>query len=402
MIFAPWQGAGSIAAVKRFLVLSVLVLIGGLATTACSVTPQAATVNGIMISQSSFDGRLQAFDSTQVGHCLLAAETGQTAQFQTEGSGGPGTYNMVFADSVLENSVGDRLASQLAASKGLTVSAADLSTARQNFEAMLNGEISAAVAQASQAGTGSYCLTPTGQPLTAAEVLAALPAAVRGQLIANNAVDNQLLTDGADISNAAVLGYYTANRALFTSDCVSWIVADTQAAANSYIAQITGGVPFSAVAKAHSLDAQTAPNGGALGCSYTQSQVEQALQISSVTVAKPIGPIQDPRSGAWEVYEVTSQTVAPLSQVGPAVVQQLLETSANNNRVAQEISAFSHHSRVSIDPEYGNWNAEGVVPPVVPPAKYLLAAVSGRPQVPLEGTGQPLRPASSVTGGGGS
>ncbi|MHB1710485.1 MAG: peptidylprolyl isomerase [Acidimicrobiales bacterium] len=368
---------------KRLLTLPVLVLCGGLAATACNVTPPAAVVNGVTISQSSFDNRLHAFDATQVGHCLMAAETGQTAQFQTAGTGGPGTYNMSFADAILENDVGNTLASQLAASKGLTVSASDLTTAQQIFGATLNGEISAAVAQASQAGTGSYCLTSSGRPLTASQVLAALPAAVRNGLIANNAVDNRLLADGAGITNATVLGYYRANRALFTSDCVSWIVAGTQAAASSYIAQLKGGARFSAVAKAHSLDARTASSGGALGCSYTESQVESALQVSSVTVSKPIGPVQGPSGGVWEIYDVTSQTVAPLSQVRSAVVQQLLQTTANTNRVATQIAAFAHHSRVSVNPEYGNWSARGVVSPVAPPAKYLLAAVSGHPQVPL-------------------
>ena len=56
-----------------------------------------------------------------------------------------------------------------------------------------------------------------------------------------------------------------------------------------------------------------AANGGLLGCNYTQAQVEQALQQQTVTVGKPIAPVQDPNSGQWVIYEVTSQSLEPLS-----------------------------------------------------------------------------------------
>ncbi len=382
-IFLRWPRAGSIAAVKRLLTSSIIVLAAGLLTTACNVTPPAATINGATISVSALNDQLRSFNSTQVGHCLLTAETGQTTQFQTQGTGGPGTYDMAFTDSILENSVGNELAFQLAASKGLNASASDLKTAQQNFVATLNGEISAAAQQASQSGTGSYCVAASGQPLTGDQVMAALPATIRNALIANNAVDEKLLADRADISDAAISSYYAANRGLFTADCVSWIVTDSQDHANQYAAQINAGTSFSDVAKAHSLDTQTASSGGTLGCSFTQSQVEQALQVQSAPVGSPIGPIQDTRSGAWEIYEITSQRVASLSDVRSDVIQQLLQTATNGNRIAKEIQTYARHSNVSIDPQYGTWKGQGVVAPVAPPAQYLLAAVSGQPQTPL-------------------
>ncbi|HEX3841329.1 MAG TPA: peptidylprolyl isomerase [Acidimicrobiales bacterium] len=381
---------------KRLLTLCTLSIVGlggGLLASACNVTPPAATVNGTTVSVSSLNDQLRTFDSTQVGRCLLTAETGQITPFQTAGAGGSGTYDMAFADSILENTVGNQLASQLAASKGLTITAADLQTAQQNFEASLSGEISAAAQQASQSGTGTYCVATSGQALTGTQVMSALPASIRNALIANNAVDEKLLADGANISDAAIASYYAANQASFTTDCVSWIVTGSQDLANSYVAQIKGGAAFADIAKANSLDTQTAPNGGSLGCTFTQSQVLQALQISSAKVGTPIGPIQDPSSGAWEIYAVTSQTVAPLSQVRSGVIQQLLQTSANGNRIAKEIQAFARRSAVSIDPQYGQWKNQGVVAPVAPPAKYLLASVTGQAQPPL-----PTRSSSNGSG----
>ena len=382
---------------STLLTLSVVVLGGGLLTSACNVTPPAATVNGTTLSVSSLNDQLRALDATQIGRCLLTAETGQITPFQTEGAGGPGTYDMAFADSILENQVGNQLAAQLAASKGLKISASDLQTAQQNFVASLSGEISAAAQQASQSGTGTYCVATSGQALTGTQVLSALPASIRNGLIANNAVDEKLLADGANITNAAITNYYAANQSLFTTDCVSWIVTSSQDLANSYVAQLKAGSAFSDLAKAHSLDTQTAPGGGSLGCTFTESQVLQALQIQTAPVATPIGPIQDPSSGAWEIYEVTSQTVAPLSQVRSGVVQQLLQSSANGNRIAQEIQAFARRSSVSVDPQYGRWKNQGVVAPVAPPAQYLLSAVSGNTQTPLPAKAPSNSPVPSTT-----
>jgi hypothetical protein len=249
--------------------------------------------------------------------------------------------------------------------------------------ASLSGEISAAAQQASQSGTGTYCVATSGQALTGTQVLSGMPTAMRNALIANNAVDEKLLADGANISDAAIASYYAANQASFTTDCVSWIVTGSQDLANQYVAQINGGAAFADVAKANSLDTQTAPNGGSLGCTFTQSQVLQALQIPTAKVGAPIGPIQDPSSGAWEIYDVTSQSVAPLSQVRSGVIQQLLQTSANGNRIAKEIQTFARRSTVSVDPQYGRWKNQGVVAPVAPPAQYLLSAVSGNTQSPL-------------------
>ena len=75
---------------------------------------------------------------------------------------------------------------------------------------------------------------------------------------------------------------------------MSLIVTDTQAHADQLVAQLNAGASFASVAKANSLDTQTAANGGALGCNYTQAQVEQALPAQSVTVGQPIPRCRTP------------------------------------------------------------------------------------------------------------
>jgi hypothetical protein len=188
-----------------------------------------------------------------------------------------------------------------------------------------------------------------------------------------------LLARGADLSDSAVAAYYAANQALFTAECVGVIATDTQAHANQLIAQLNGGAAFADVAKASSLDPQTAANGGALGCNYTKARVEQALRQSSIAVGKPLTAIQDPGTGQWIIYEVTNEAVEPLSAAAPVARRELLQATANVTRVSREIVAFARHSDVSIDPRYGTWKSLVVVAPVAPPEQYLLAAASGDP-----------------------
>jgi len=360
--------------VKRLLTLAIVAIAAGVAATGCNLTPQAALVNGATISVSSLNSQLQTIDTTQAGQCFLEAETGQ--EIETSGTGGPGTFDMGFAAAILQSQVSDELASQLAASKGLTITAADLATAQNTYDDVLDGQISQ-VAEASQsAGTASYCVGPDGSALTAAEVLKALPASVQAQQIHNNAVDQQLLASGADITPAQIQAYYNANPSMYTTACVSRIVADTQAHAQEWAAQIAAGASFASVAKANSIDTTTAPDGGALGCNFTLAEIEQDLGVSTVSVNSVIGPLAD-QSGDYELYEVTSQTQASLAEVRSDVIQQLQQSTANSNRVAKEIIAFAHRSDVSINPQYGTWKLHSIVPPTPPPTSQLLAAASG-------------------------
>jgi hypothetical protein len=383
--------------VKRLVVpvlVVLVVLVAGALATACTVTPQAASVNGTTISTSSFNSQLAALDGSQAGQCLLEAETGQAVQ--TQGTGSGGTYDMAFADSILQNSVSNALAAQLAASKGLAITVTTLATATNNFTALLSGEISRAVQQQAT-GAPAYCQSSTGAALTAPTVLNALPASFRAQLIRNDAVAQQLLADGAHITNAQILAYYRANQPLFTNVCVSVIVASSQADATKYLGEINGGASFASVAKASSLDTTSAAAGGSLGCAYTASEVEQALNITQYTVGKPFGPIQDSTTGGYELYEIASQTVTPLSASVSVIRQELLQSTTNANRVSKEIVAFAGHSNVYVNPQYGSWNARAIVAPPAPPLSTLLAAASGASAKSLVPSGSSGSGSSSPT-----
>ena len=354
----------------------------GVLGSACDVTPPAATANGSVISTASLNNQLNALETTPAGGCLLQLEAANLNPATAQGTGGPGTYSMAFTVSVLDNQVGDLLAEQYADSVGISISSADLDSAKSDFASTLDGEISQQVQSAQSAGVTSYCQAADGTNTTGAQLLAGLPAGVAAAQIRNQAVDEKLLARGADLSSSAVDNYYAQNQAQFTQACVSVITAATQSDATQIVDQLNAGASFASVAKASSLDAQSAANGGLLGCTYTQAQVEQALQQPTITVGKPIAPVQDPNSGQWVIYEVTSQSLEPVSAAASVIRRELLQVTANVDRVSREIVAFAGHSNVSVDPQYGTWKALTVVPPVGPPSKYLLPAVSGNTSVP--------------------
>ena len=368
-----------------------LLIVSGALASACNVTPTAATANGTTISTGSLNSQLRTLDSTQYGACLLQLENPQLTSASGQGAGGPGTYTTAFAGAVLESEVGQLLAQQYAVSKGLTVSSSDLSTARSDFAETLDGEISAAVQQSTSTGSTSFCESPDGSSLTGDQLLGGLPKSVSDAQVLNQAYDEKLLADGADLSTDAVFDYYVANKSEFTVDCVSRIVTGSEGTANQIVAKLNAGAPFAAVAKASSIDTQTAASGGSLGCNYTQAAVEQDLEQQDILPGRPTTPVQNSGTGQWFIYEVTSQTLEPLSAVESVVRRELLQATANVDRVSKEIIAFAHGSDVSIDPQYGTWERATIVPPVAPPPQYLLSAVTG-PQSsttpsPLSSTG---------------
>jgi PPIC-type PPIASE domain len=143
------------------------------------------------------------------------------------------------------------------------------------------------------------------------------------------------------------------------------------------VAQINGGASFASVAKANSLDQTSAANGGALGCNFTVASVEQELQVPSLTVGALVGPVQEAASGAWVIFEVTGEVTQSLAAATPTIRQDLLRTTANQTRVANQVKRFARHSDISVDPRYGTWTVARIVPPPGPrPADLLAAALS--------------------------
>ena len=136
-----------------------------------------------------------------------------------------GDIHHCFAGAVLQTQVSDLLAQQYAATKGITVSSADLATAKSDFEATLDGEIN------STGGDGRVrrhhsptARKPAAPPSAAPSCWPGSPPIVAAAQVQNQAIDEKLLALGADLSNSAVLKYYNSNLSQFTQACVSRIV----------------------------------------------------------------------------------------------------------------------------------------------------------------------------------
>ena len=112
----------------------------GLATSACNATPVAARQQRHHLGGLP-QRRARRPDGTAAGQCLLSLKFPQSLSLATEGAGGSGTYQTSFASTVLGSSVDNLLAAQYAAAHGIHLSAADLTAARSNYEATLDGAI---------------------------------------------------------------------------------------------------------------------------------------------------------------------------------------------------------------------------------------------------------------------
>jgi hypothetical protein len=378
--------------VKRIpagLVAVVSVIAMGALASACDVTPTAASVNGDTISVATLNSDMNALAGSAAGQCLLALRSGQATTLDA----GSGSYPTAFAGSVLSSDVGNLVAAQFAAAHGIHLAGSDVATAQNDYAAALDGGITSLGQQASAAGALSPCQKADGTALTGQELLAALPASVRNSEVANQAVDNKLLARGADLSDAAVLNFYAANRPLFAVDCVSDIATATQAEADQIIAKLKAGQSFATLATASSIDPQTAASGGQLGCNFTESRVLSALQVTSVTVGQPVTPLQT-SGGQWVIYEVTSQTVVPVGQAEPVIRDDLLHATANTQRVTAELLVYAHHASVDVNPQYGTWSGVSITPPPTPPVRYLEPSY-----VLSAGTGTTGSGTSTTTGG---
>jgi hypothetical protein len=375
---------GSIAAVKRIpatLVAVAAVLGTGIATSACNVTPVAATVNSATISVSSLNAELNSLNQSKAGQCLLSLKFPESLSLTAVGAGGAGTYETGFASTVLGSSVYNLLATQYAAAHGISLSAADVSAAKSNYESTLDGAIKSQLEQDSSIGGTPSCVDAAGNALTGKEVLAGLPAGVQSTEVANQAIEELLLARGADLSDAAILNYYAANTSTFTEDCVGVIVVADQATADTVYNKLKAGTDFATLAKSTSTDTTTAPNGGQLGCNFPESQILTALQVTAVTVGTPVTP-EETQSGSWEVFQVTSRTVLPVTDVTSEIEQLLLETTANRNRVSAEVLAFAKTSSVQINAQYGTWTRAQIEPPASPATRYLLPSYASTVTTP--------------------
>jgi parvulin-like peptidyl-prolyl isomerase len=130
------------------------------------------------------------------------------------------------------------------------------------------------------------------------------------------------------------------------------IEVGAKATALSLRSQILGGASFAVLARAHSIDSTTAPEGGVLGCI---PDAEFTAPLNKVIAGLTVGRVSSPISFSsdWLLLLVSRREPETSQQLIPSLVTQ--EQSALNTYFPRLLGS----AKVEVDPQYGTWITKG-------------------------------------------
>lgn len=387
---------------KRLLLLIVALAIA-VVVAALTVPSDAASVNGVSISTSTLNGDLTAIGASPGYQCYLDAQVAYATQGRVQSVGVDGvganretgenaTDNSTFVGFWLNQLISNEEIAQLVSSRGLVSSAGDLVEARAELADDINGTF----LRLEQLGLQPRC-TATG-----ASVLASMPGSfVQEQTLAQ--ANNDLLeaySAGSSLSAASLRRYFVAHRSTFDTLCVSDIAASSQADIDTLRSQVVSGTPFADVAKSSSLDTQSAPSGGVLGCVSPGSSGYAVIASHVAGLAAGDVSKSFSQQSAYFILQLTAHKPANFGQAREAVRQSLL--SSGSKHAGTLLQRVAIRSQVHVDPRYGRWTsasvAQGLFPPIPPPPSTLLSPAANNPNLTAAAsTAAP--PVSGATGG---
>ena len=357
---------------KRLIVL-LIVLAGGLAAAAFAVPSNAATVNGVAISQDQVNSDLAAIARSSDYQCFLNAEEavgtgGQTGLpaivgvGQPTGSSAHPTVTASFASNYLDTLIGHQLVLELAAKQHLAVNAADLTAAHTE----LLGQMTAILQDV--AGSKYACSTA----LTAATVLAAMPSSFVNRTLQFDATVSVFEEHEAGVgsSTADLENYFTAHSSIFDTACFTVAEYTSETAAEAASATVSSGTPFAQVAA-------QATGGGPQGCDILYG-IASSLPTGSNIQNLALGSVSSPIAvnSDYLLLQITKRTPTPFAQAKSEV--QAAVQNAGANKARSVIDAAEKTAAISVDQRYGQWTPARaqVVPPSSPlPGDVLHAAV---------------------------
>ena len=224
--------------VRSLLPALALVVAGAVVLSACDAQflPEAARVNGAIVSQSTLNSALDSVASDAGYRCLLESAAG-SAHAVTGVSNG--TYNTSFAAGAL--------------SLLIEAKAADVAVAREHLVvAPLARQVARAeLATSFTPSSGSSCTEP------GAEVLSTLGGGFAGALVSLQ-VDEDVLAAhavGYTITTSGVRAYVQHHASATALDCTEAIEVASRAKAEQLAIAIIHGASFATVAEKNSLDA---------------------------------------------------------------------------------------------------------------------------------------------------
>jgi hypothetical protein len=351
-----------------------LVVLAAVAAVAFYDVPSnAATVNGVGISRSTFNADLNDISNDSVFQCYLSASLALRSENQSSlpaigGAGVGRTVTTRFSAFWLSELVNDELVAQLAARKHLSVTASDLTAGRSDLVDTISGTLADIAQDSGQTGA----CAPDGS-----DVLASVPASFANRLVRAQTLGDLVLANAAGygLSSSALASYFFAHSSTFDTLCVSAIETTSEATAASLRAQIEGGASFAQVAEANSTDSTSAAQGGAIGC-FSPSDPDYSSVTADVG-GLAVGQVSQPQAdqSSYILLEVTSKMPSTFAESSSAVRQAVL--AAGSTAANRELTGATKGAVVTIDPRYGTWTGGATIvirPPASPPASALLSA----------------------------
>jgi parvulin-like peptidyl-prolyl isomerase len=314
------------------LLLCALVLV----SSACSTfgTAPAATVDGIDISARSLQDEVKVIRSNDQYRQVLEQSYGAP----TLGSAGKGTFDSAFMAQVLSLRLWYAMIEHDLESRGIKVTADDLSQARSEMEQ-----------QFSQLGP---------------KVFSSFPKQYQEQLARQRALVD--LVD-ADITNAIgkdPKDFYDKNKDEFAEICLSHALVGVQGgktpdearakAQKLYDEIAAGDKTFKEVATKESDDTAAASQGGSLGCGSKLSlQFDPVFETAAFKLKK--GVVSEPVQTQFgsHLILVTKRTIPSYDEVRDQV--ESVMSSAHDERINAYLARIICAGDVSVNPRYGTW-----------------------------------------------
>ena len=221
------------------LVPALLVVAALAAGPACeSVAPYAAIVDGERISKTALDNELKAILGNP--EYLASLEQAQAGRGLAVRGRGNGTVDAAFVAQVLTRRIYLELIHQEVVRRKLRLSDAELDRARQDLTESLGGD----------------------------KVLKKFDSGYIDEIVRSSAEVNvlQQALAGKGVSDADVEKFYADNQEQYARTCVSHILVETKAQADSVRTRLAAGGDFAQIAAAESKDTGSAAQGGSLDC----------------------------------------------------------------------------------------------------------------------------------------
>ena len=310
----------------------------------CNVrfSPYAAVVNGSEISQQQMHDALSAVSANAGYRCTI--EAGGSSRVA---GAGEGTFNSAFGAQELSILIQDKIVREelvrlrLPEPSGLTP--------------IVRSQVEAAFMPASGcSGSG-------------ASVLAAFPDSYRNPLLQFQKDEDALAAHlaGTTLVPGALATLVATHRGELSLACISALIVQSKSEIASLRRRIVHGASFAALARAHSIDTGSAPEGGALGCIPT---AEFSSPLDTVVVGLKVDRVSAAISfhSEWLLLLLTGRRPESYVQLVSSLVTK------EQTQLGKLITRLIRSARIEVDPQYGTWNTSGSLPRASRPTRGRL------------------------------